>query len=269
MIAEQAARDLGGIGLAGLDLDFRSLERLAVLGGGQGVRTGFHIDGIGPELGFHAVCGFEHEGGAVIGIGLDACGGDGLPDGDLGPSVGSDGEVAGGAADRDLVVGVPGLELRSGKRCAGAHDGLIDLELHRGVGLVGCGLHLGGGVHVADGLRAGMPRLERAHLLARDHVRHRASGGRLRDEHRLPRVQDRRRLGHEVDAAEDDHLRLHRRRLARELQRVARVIGDVLHLAPRVVVCENDGFPFRRQLSDFLLSCHAITPPHRMVPVSS
>lgn len=33
MIAEQAARDLGGIGLAGLDLDFRSLERLAVLGG--------------------------------------------------------------------------------------------------------------------------------------------------------------------------------------------------------------------------------------------
>ena len=137
MIAEQAARDLGGIGLAGLDLDFRSLERLAVLGGGQGVRTGFHIDGIGPELGFHAVGGFEDEGGSVIGLGFDVCGGYGLPDGDLGPGVGSDGDVAGGAADRDLVVGVPGLELCSGKRCVGAHDGLIDLELHRSVGLVG------------------------------------------------------------------------------------------------------------------------------------
>ena len=156
MIAEQAARDLGGIGLAGLDLDFRSLERLAVLGGGQGVRTGFHIDGIGPELGFHAVGGFEDEGGSVIGLGFDVCGGYGLPDGDLGPGVGSDGDVAGGAADRDLVVGVPGLELCSGKRCAGAHDGLIDRELHRSVGLVGCGFHLGGGaVLVGEGERHG------------------------------------------------------------------------------------------------------------------
>ena len=138
-----------------------------------------------------------------------------------------------------------------------AHHALGVAARHAHVAL---GLHLGGGVHVADGLRAEMPRLERAHLLARDHVRHRTSGGRLRDEHRLPRVQDRRRLGHEVDAAEDDHLRLHRRRLARELQRVARVIGDVLHLAARVVVCENDGFPLRRQLSNFLLSRHTITP---------
>ncbi|MFR4802294.1 MAG: hypothetical protein ACLT98_02520 [Eggerthellaceae bacterium] len=49
MIAEQAARDLGGIGLAGLDLDFRSLERLAVLGGGQGVRTGSISTASGPS----------------------------------------------------------------------------------------------------------------------------------------------------------------------------------------------------------------------------
>ena len=45
----------GSVGLAGLDLDLLALKGIAVLGGDQGIRTGFHIDGIGPERGFRAV----------------------------------------------------------------------------------------------------------------------------------------------------------------------------------------------------------------------
>ena len=46
----------------------------------------------------------------------------------------------------------------------------------------------------------------------------------------LLRAQDRRRLGHEVDAAEGDHLLGRGGRLLREAERVADEVGDVLDL---------------------------------------
>ena len=49
------------------------------------------------------------------------------------------------------------------------------------------------------------------------------------------------RLGHEVDAAEHDRLGLGGGRLAREAERVADVVGDVLHLGHLVVVGEDHG----------------------------
>ena len=115
---------------------------------------------------------------------------------------------------------------------------------------VALGLHLGGGVHVADGGGAGVLRLELAELRARDHVRHRAAGRGVGDEHGLARVEDGGRLGHEVDAAEHDHVRLHRGGLARELERVAREVCDVLHLVALVVVGEDDGVAGLFQLRD-------------------
>ena len=59
--------------------------------------------------------------------------------------------------------------------------------------------------------------------------------------------EDRRRLGHEVDAAEDDRLGVGRRRLAREAERVADVVGHVLHLGHLVVVGEDHRVALARQ----------------------
>ena len=50
------------------------------------------------------------------------------------------------------------------------------------------------------------------------------------DEHGLLRAQDRRGLGHEVDAAEQDRLGVGGCRLPGEAERVSDVVRDVLHL---------------------------------------
>src|SRR5207245_11796633 len=54
-------------------------------------------------------------------------------------------------------------------------------------------------------------------------------------------VQDLGRLGHEVDAAEDDRVGLHAGRLARELERVAHEVGHREDLRALVVVRQDDG----------------------------
>jgi hypothetical protein len=59
-------------------------------------------------------------------------------------------------------------------------------------------------------------RLPLAQLLGVDRGGERAAGAEVGEEYRLLRAEDRRRLGHEVDAAEDDRLRIGRGRLARE-----------------------------------------------------
>ena len=60
-------------------------------------------------------------------------------------------------------------------------------------------------------------------------------------QHRLLRRENRRGLGHEVHAAEDDDVGVGLGRLARETEGVADEIGDVLHLGALVVVGEDDG----------------------------
>ena len=59
--------------------------------------------------------------------------------------------------------------------------------------------------------------------------------------------QDRSRLGHEVDAAEDDHVGVGGGRLAREPERVADEVGDVLDLGQLVVVGEDHGVALGRE----------------------
>ncbi len=103
---------------------------------------------------------------------------------------------------------------------------------------VALGLHLRGGIHVADCLCAWMLRLEFAKLRARYHVCHRAAGGRVGDEDGLLRIENRRGFGHEVDAAENYHVGVHLRGAPRELERVAGEVCGVLHLGTAVVVRE-------------------------------
>ena len=63
---------------------------------------------------------------------------------------------------------------------------------------------------------------------------------RVGDQHRLRRVEQLRRLGHEMDAGHDDDARLARRRLARQRQAVADDVGDAVEDLRRLVVVRED-----------------------------
>ena len=78
-------------------------------------------------------------------------------------------------------------------------------------------------------------------LIAGGHVGHRAAGGEIgQDDFLVRRAQDVGALGHEVDAAEDDELRLAARGDgARELQRVADEVGELDHFVALIVVAED------------------------------
>jgi hypothetical protein len=93
-------------------------------------------------------------------------------------------------------------------------DVVDDLDrIRRGAAVVRLGLHLGGGVDVHDDHRARVLGLPRPKLIGRDRVRERAAGVGIGDQDRLLRRQHRRRLGHEVHAAERDHVGVGARRL--------------------------------------------------------
>ena len=91
-----------------------------------------------------------------------------------------------------------------------------------------------------------------AQLVGVDRVGERAAGVEVGDQHLLLGREDRGGLGHEVDAAEGDHLGVGVGRLAREPERVADEVGDVLDLRQLVVVGEDDRVALRRQLADLL-----------------
>ena len=86
----------------------------------------------------------------------------------------------------------------------------------RRAAVVRLGLHLGRGVDVHDHHRAGMLGLPVAKLVGGDRLRQRAAGVGIGDQHGLLGRENRGGLGHEVDAAERDHVRVGGRRLARE-----------------------------------------------------
>ena len=79
-------------------------------------------------------------------------------------------------------------------------------------------------------------------LIGRGHVGHRTAGGEIRQhDFLMRRAQDVGALRHEVHAAEDDVLRLAAARgRARQLQRVAGVVGELDDLVALVVMAEDD-----------------------------
>ena len=128
-----------------------------------------------------------------------------------------------------------------------------------GAAVVAERFHLGGRVDVRDDDRAGVLSLPGSELSGVDRRGKRAACRKVGDEHSLARAQDHRRLGHEVDTAEHDHVGSSRGRLARKAERVADVVGHVLDLGHLVVVGEDDRVALARQLADLLahaLRCH-------------
>src|SRR5690242_1879354 len=79
------------------------------------------------------------------------------------------------------------------------------------------------------------------------------AGSEIRKQDSLGRRENGGRLGHEVDAAEDDDVCRRLRRLAREAQRVTHEIGNVLYFCPLVVMREDDRPALSRELLDLRL----------------
>ena len=98
-----------------------------------------------------------------------------------------------------------------------------------------------------------MLRLPLTQLIAGDRCGERAAGAEIGQQHGLVRAQDRRRLRHEVHAAEHDHLGVRFRGEAREPERVADVVGHVLHFGALVVVGDDDRVALLCERADLVL----------------
>ena len=87
----------------------------------------------------------------------------------------------------------------------------------------------------------GWAAMKARELVGRAAVGERAAGLEIGHHHLARGIQDLRRLGHEVDAAEGDHVGFHLLGGLRELERVADEIGEVLDLGFLVVVGQDHG----------------------------
>ena len=87
----------------------------------------------------------------------------------------------------------------------------------------------------------GMRLAERRELVGRAAVLEAAAGVHVGQDDDLFGRQDLRRLGHEADAAEGDHVGVGRRRLARQIEAVADEVGEVLDLRLLVIMREDHG----------------------------
>ena len=96
----------------------------------------------------------------------------------------------------------------------------------------------------------GVRRAERRELVGRAAVLEAAAGVHVGQDHDLLGRQDLRRLGHEADAAEGDHVGIGRRRLARQIEAVADEIGEVLDLRLLVIMREDHGVALALQPLD-------------------
>ena len=80
----------------------------------------------------------------------------------------------------------------------------------------------------------------------------RAAGVQVGQQDQLVRVDNLGGLGHEVDAAEDDHVGIGLRRRLRQRQAVADMVGQILNLGVLIVMRQNDGVQllFKPPISD-------------------
>ena len=154
----------------------------------------------------------------------------------------------------DALEPDPQVHVRKEQDLAVGRDGFDHCTRVPGrAAVVGLGLHLGGRVHVGDDDGVRVVRLPLAQLVGGDRGGERAAGVEIGDEDGLVGREDRRGLGHEMDAAEHDRLRIGRRGLPRQPERVADVVGHVLHLGHLVVVREDHGVALARQRLDLVL----------------
>ena len=125
-----------------------------------------------------------------------------------------------------------------------SRDRVYDLDGVPGrAAIIALGFDLGRRVDVGHDDGAGMLRLPVTELFGVDGGRQRTAGGEIGQQDALVRREDGRGLGHEVDTAEHDGLRLGLRGFAAQSERVADEVRDVLDLRALVVVREDDRVP--------------------------
>ena len=90
-------------------------------------------------------------------------------------------------------------------------------------------------------------------LVRRAAIREGATGFEVRDHDGLVRIQQLRRLGHEVDATERDHVAVGALGGLRQGQRVADDVGEILNLGFLVVVGQQESAALPFQIEDGLL----------------
>ena len=100
-------------------------------------------------------------------------------------------------------------------------------------------LHLGAAVDVGDGQKIRVGLLQFPEFVSRAAFLERASGALVRQNHDLVRAEDLGGLRHEMNAAEDDDIRLRARRLLGEPQGIPDKIGHILNFRHLVVVGQN------------------------------
>jgi len=133
-------------------------------------------------------------------------------------------------------------------------DGIDDLDGVPGsTAVITFRFDLGRGVHVRDDDGARMLGLPCTELSGVDGRGEGTAGSEVGQQDGLGRRENGGRLGHEMNAAEDDDVRRSPGRLTGEAERVTDEIGDVLHLGPFVVMGENHGPALPRELLDLRL----------------
>ncbi len=123
-------------------------------------------------------------------------------------------------------------------------------RVRRGADEIAHRLHLGAAVDVREHLRVRVLVLEFLERVGRAAIGERAARAEVGHDHDPVRVQDLRGLGHEVDAAERDHVAVDLRRGLRERERVAHEVGEVLDLRLLVIVREQDRVARFLELAD-------------------
>jgi hypothetical protein len=123
----------------------------------------------------------------------------------------------------------------------------------RGAAVVALGLDRRGGVDVGDDHGAGMLRLPGPQLTGVDRFGKRAAGREVGNQDGLLGRENLRCLGHEVNATEHDCPALGTSRFAREPERVAHEVGDVLNLGQLVVVGEDHRLSRARERPNLIL----------------
>ena len=126
-------------------------------------------------------------------------------------------------------------------------------RVRRGHAVVRLRLDLGRRVDVHDHDCAGVVGLPGPQLVRGDRVGQRAAGVEVGQQDGLLRGEDRSGLSHEVNPAEGDDLLAAGGRLAREPERVAHVVGDLLDLGQLVVVREDHGVALAGKRADLVL----------------
>lgn len=124
------------------------------------------------------------------------------------------------------------------------------------------GFCFGGRVDVCDEEVVGVIFFELSEFVGRAHVGHGASGVLGRHEDVCARGEEFGGFAHEPHAAENDVFSVIFGGFSAEFQGVPDEIGDILHIALDIVVCQDDGiilsFEFENILSEFLCICRCI-----------